>query len=499
MRAVVIVSDTVNRRFLPAYGNPWVRTPNLDRLQARSTIFENHWVGSAPCMPARRDLFTGRLNFLERNWGPIEPFDHTLCSVLKSAGIRSHIVTDHYHYLETGGEGYLQSFDTWRCHRGQESDPVLPGLKSPDIPRHLGEFRRQYAVNRSAFTNEEAFTTPRVFDDAAEFLRDNSDEDDFLLWVEAFDPHEPFDVPRKYLEMYDDEYTGPLYFWPDYAEVDVAEEAVQHVIKRYAASLTMMDAWLGKILEVLDSQSMWDDTVVVFTTDHGFMLGEHGLMGKNYVPGYNEVYHIPCMIHSPGQSGERRVDSLTQTVDVFPTLLEYFGVGLESCMNRIHGKSMKALAQGDEKPIRRHALYGVFGKSVNITDGRYTYSRAPVNENNAPLALHASTLTTLKHYFGIEHITDVKRIETGRFLKWTDFPVYRVPADNVLLANASMRFDRRSQYHASDMLFDISTDYRQEHPVQDSETEIQLKDELRRALKEHDAPDEQFKRLGLDE
>jgi arylsulfatase A-like enzyme len=98
MKAIVFLFDTLCRRYLPCYGNDWVRTPNFTRFADRSVVFDNHWVGSAPCVPARRDLFTGRLNFLERNWGPIEPFDYTLPQALREQGIFTHMVTDHYHY-----------------------------------------------------------------------------------------------------------------------------------------------------------------------------------------------------------------------------------------------------------------------------------------------------------------------------------------------------------------------------------------------------------------
>ena len=113
MRSILFLSDTVCRRFLNIYSDYGLNLSNINRLAEKSIVFTNHWTGSAPCMPARRDLMTGRLNFLERNWGPIEPFDCTLPKILHRNGIKSHIITDHYHYLELGGEGYLQNFDSW--------------------------------------------------------------------------------------------------------------------------------------------------------------------------------------------------------------------------------------------------------------------------------------------------------------------------------------------------------------------------------------------------
>src|SRR4051794_12198514 len=109
MKTVLILIDTLNRNMLDVYNKQaWIKAPNIERLSKKSVIFDNHWAGSLPCMPARRDIQTGRLNFLERNWGPIEPFDITLPKVLQENDIFTHIITDHYHYFATGGENYCQ-------------------------------------------------------------------------------------------------------------------------------------------------------------------------------------------------------------------------------------------------------------------------------------------------------------------------------------------------------------------------------------------------------
>ena len=104
MKALFIVLDTIRRDYLRAYGNAWVHTPNIDRLAARGIVFDNHWVGSLPCMPARREFMTGRYNFIYRGWGPIEPYDDVLPSELRRGGTFTHLLTDHDHYFELGGE-----------------------------------------------------------------------------------------------------------------------------------------------------------------------------------------------------------------------------------------------------------------------------------------------------------------------------------------------------------------------------------------------------------
>ena len=115
-------------------------------------IFENHFIGSAPCMPARRDIFTGRMQFLERGWGGIEPFDITLPEMLRKHKIFTHITTDHTHYFEIGGENYCQLFDTWDYHRGQEFDTWVSKIRKPQIDREAyGKKSSQYLLNKTRY------------------------------------------------------------------------------------------------------------------------------------------------------------------------------------------------------------------------------------------------------------------------------------------------------------------------------------------------------------
>ena len=93
------------------YGCDWMKTPNFERLAKRSVVFDTAYVGSMPCMPARRELHTGRLNFLHRGWGPIEPFDDSVPEILKKNGIYTHLSTDHYHYWEDGGATYHERYN----------------------------------------------------------------------------------------------------------------------------------------------------------------------------------------------------------------------------------------------------------------------------------------------------------------------------------------------------------------------------------------------------
>jgi arylsulfatase A-like enzyme len=499
MKAIVLLLDSVNRRSLAAYGGSGVPTPNLDRLAARSAVFTNHWAGSLPCMPARRDMLTGRLGFLERNWGPIEPFDWTLPQALKEAGVYSHISTDHYHYFKRGGENYCQQFDTWDFIRGQESDPWVSRIKREGRPdRYLGKHIPQYELNRTQFQGEEDYPSPRTFQSAIRWLDANHDADDYLLWVEAFDPHEPFDLPESYLQDYNDDYEGPTYYWPEYGLVNVPDEALQHIRRRYAALLTMTDRWVGKLLDAMDRYDMWKDTMVIFTSDHGYMLGEHQFMAKNVMPAYNEITHIPLMVHMPGGEGAgESINAITQNIDLFPTLLEHFHGDPSRCRNPLHGKSWLPLLRYEVSSIRDYALYGYFGKNVNVTDGEYTYFRAAVHEDNAPLYLYTAMPSTNGHYFGLDSIHYTSRIEMGRFLTWSSFPVYRIPANNVTMKDKTQAFDLRGEWIREHQLYRIRDDYGQQVQLRDEAVEQRMFALLSRALREYDSPKEQYERLGI--
>ncbi len=494
MRTVVILIDTLRKDFLKAY-NPdsWALTPNLDAFSQESLVFDNHFVGSMPCMPARRDIFTGRLNFLERSWGPIEVFDVTFPQLLRQHKIFTHITTDHCHYMRLAGDGYLQQFDTWDYHRGQEGDPWISSIDDPDFmpEEYYGKLRRQYQWNRTVWGQDEnLYPTPRTFQSACEWLTHNQGKDDFFLMVEVFDPHEPFDVPDDYLKLYDDQYTGPYFETPNYGQVDVPDEALEHIRKRYAALLTMTDKHFGKVIDKLKELNMFDDTLIIVTSDHGYFLGERQLFGKNYMHSYNEVAAIPLFVRDPNKLrvGQRE-SRVSQNIDIMPTLLDYYKIPIP---NEVRGKSWFSLIHGTSaSEDKDYALYGTHGVSANVTDTHYSYFRAP-NTDNQPLSEYTTSLATIRSYLGKD---SPESIQVDRYFDRTQYPIYKVPITEPSLLKGQSDLRRFTE---SSLLFDLSNDPHQTQPIQDSDLEYRYVELLKRALKEHDAPEEQFKRLGLD-
>lgn len=510
MRTIILMLDSVNRRFLKCYGSDEPAfTPNIDRLAQRGTVFENHWVGSSPCMPARRDMLTGRLNFLECPWGGIQPCDDTLPRILRNHNIFSHMETDHFHYAEMGGENYMNQFTSWHLNRGTEHDsinlrPVKEGI--PDIAHAasqkedwLGIYSRSYFATREKYQGKkENYSTARTFDRAADWLEESKDADQFVLWAEGFDPHEPFDVPEEFLDQYR-QYCDfdPDFFWPPYDLTEgYTKEQITQIKYRYKALLTMSDYYIGKVLDVLDRNDMWKDTAVIFTTDHGYLLGEHGYFAKNYMPDYNELMHIPMIIcHPEYEAG--RVKAITQNIDLLPTVMDIFGLDKKELSNPVHGSSLIPLISKEKEKNRDYALFGQFGKNVNITDGNYVYMRAPVTEENQPLYIYTTMPYILGESIGLDMMAkeSFSRIACAR-LPWTQYPMLKFSTKDVY-CDTTQGFNGRFAHCSSSMLFDIQKDYAQEHPLCNKELEKAYCNILKEEMKKADSQDEQFERLGI--
>lgn len=487
MRAIMLMFDTLNRRMLSAYGCDWTKTPNFQRLAERTVVFDNCYAGSLPCMPARRELHTGRYNFLHRSWGPVEPYDDSIPQMLTQAGIHTHMITDHQHYWEDGGATYHNRYTSYEFVRGQEGDRWKGDVADPVIPEHLGRLWRQDVVNRSYFIKAGTQPLDEVFDLGLGFLERNRNEDNWFLHWECFDPHEPFfTCDDRYLDAYDDDYEGPQFDWPDYTVVTESPEAVRHCRNKYAALLTKCDECLGRFIDFMDEHDMWKDTAVIVNTDHGFFLGEHDFWGKSAHPWYNETVHIPLFIWDPrtGRKGERR-KSLVQNIDVAVTLLSYFG--LEKTPDML-GHDLYDTIDHDAK-VRDYALFGLHGAHVNITDGRYVYMRAPASADNSPLYNYTVMPTHMRCLFSVDEMRSATLMDGFSFTKGV--PLLKIPSAE------DKTGDTAAKHAMQTMLFDLESDPGQKHPIKDEALERRMTEALRREMAANDAPAEQYERLGL--
>jgi len=352
-----------------------------------------------------------------------------------------------------------------------------------------------YDNSRGYFREEADFPGPRTMAAAASWLDENAGQHDrFFLLVDEFDPHEPFDTPEPYASMYDSSWEGRHLIWPPYIvgaarHGVLSERQARQIRASYGAKLTMIDSWFGKVIDAIGRNGLWDQTAVIVCSDHGHYLGEKEIWGKPAAPVYEPLGHIPLMVSWPGVVPSS-TSALTTSVDLFATIAELFGV---QARHRTHGRSLIALIRGEVTSVRDFVLCGVWGREVHLVDDKNKYARAP-DGANAPLSLWSN--------------------------RWSTMPVPSYPDLRLPLPDDRARLDRmpgsrvpviRQPFRQGDMLpywalgpfdgnhlYDLRDDPGEENNLAGSRAERDLADKLREALKQVEAPSDQFVRLGLE-
>lgn len=488
MKAVILLFDTLNRHELPPYGGMDAVLPNFERLASKSLCFDNYYAASLPCMPARRDLHTGRYNFLHNAWSPLQVYDESVFKNLSQAGIYTHLVTDHFHYWEDGGSGYMSKYDSCEMVRGQQGDPWIGQVKQPEQPletlsKRAGGYNwRHDWINRAFMTTQDTQPQHKTFSSALDFVDRNQGDDNWLLMVESFDPHEPFFVPESWKNMYPDDYSGPNMDWPDYGENLYSAEVNQHLKQLYRSLMTQCDYYLGCLLDRFDCYDLWKDTLLIVTTDHGFLLGEKGWMGKNVTPMYEEVTHLPFFVYDPrypeGQGEHRK--SLAQVTDLAPTLSDYFKV---APLKYSDGHSIENIVKED-RGSRLFGLFGVFGQHVCVTDGRYTLFKAPVSESNTPLYQYTLTPVSMRTALPKEDLAEMEAVLGFDFMQGS--PCWKIAFKDEIKGQG-----------LEDWLFDIKEDPQQLYPLNDEAVKETLIAGMKALMHKNSAPLDQYQRLGI--
>ena len=493
--AVVLLLDSLSRLLIGPYGGREFDTPQLDRFARRAVRFERHYAGSLPCMPARHDILCGALDFLWKPWGSIELWEEPITHALRRAGVVTQLVSDHPHLFETGGENYHCGFSAWDYQRGHESDPwrTRPDPSWSGAPS-FGRGHVPYDDSRGWFRDEADFPGPRTMAAAARWLeRDAPFHERFLLFVDEFDPHEPFDTPEPWASRYDPEWRGPHLIWPPYTSAGVAggvlgAREARQLRACYGAKLSMIDAWLGRVLDALDRAGLWETTAVFVCTDHGHYLGEKDVFGKPAVPVYEPLGHLPLLVAWPGRAAGA-VSALTTAVDLHATLLDLFGA---AARHRTHGRSLAPLLRGEASAVREWALCGVWGREIHVIDGRRKYARAPAGRNE-PLSLWSNRWSTMP----VHHLPELCLPPPDERAR-----LDRMPGSKVPVIRQPFRHGDRLPYWAlgafhGSHLYDLHEDPDEERNLAGSAAEADAEELLRAALAEVEAPGDQLARLGL--
>ena len=406
---VLILSDQLRADCVGCYGNELIQTPHIDALAGGGTRFSDAFSQHPQCSPSRAALMTGRyphVNGAVSNHTAMAPDEVTLGEYFRTAGYRSIGVGKLHLYPQKEGASFTETV----LSGGQHSDATSPECLHDDYKTWLranGYWKaaeEAYAIHGTdeywddfqANVNPipaEAFIDSWVGDRAVDVIREQPRDEPFFLFVGLPNPHMPFDCPEPYASMYDparmpvpETFGLSLDDKPpihaafkrsgrrvNYEHLD--EERLRRAMAYYYGAVSLVDDQVGKIVKALEFDGILDDTIVVFCSDHGELLGHYGMLTKSideYPMLYDVGLRVPLIIREPG--GEQQtVDEPVELIDLCPTLLECAGLDVAP---EIQGHSLAASLSGGDAP-RRDYIFAESGAVKMLRGRRYKLVHYP--------------------------------------------------------------------------------------------------------------------------
>jgi arylsulfatase A-like enzyme len=423
LSVLFICSDTFRWDYLGCYGNDWIHTPNLDALAREGVVFLDAFSEGLPTIPARRVMHTGRRIIPMRTvpqpsdmvqlpgWHPLYAEDVTLAEVLRDAGYVTSYVTDVYHVMKPG-KNFHRGFEHWDWVRGVEDDPyhlrdvrqveemVAQATHWGNRPADKRHWIVQHLMGRKDWKSDADTLVGRVMTRAADWLRRYTLDEPFFLYVDCFDPHEPWDPPEHHARRYSPGYEGFWYCFPPGTSASMTPEQLENVRAAYAGEVTMVDEWIGHLLGALNDAGFMDETLIVFTSDHGTMMGEQGEIHKGPDRLRNQCTQVPLIIrHTEPEHVGQQVAGFVQHQDIMPTILGRLGI---RGPDRMQGEDLWPLTASGERS-RRERVIQSFGQYACVRTAKWNYvgpwapmpAGAPVREDLYDLEADPQELTNV--------------------------------------------------------------------------------------------------------
>jgi arylsulfatase A-like enzyme len=372
VNVITVMIDSLRPDHIGLNGKKKMFTPHLDEFGKQSVRFNNAYPESLATIPVRKALWNGKRDFpfwdwkpwrqaQVPGWNPLPEKPDTIAEILKDEGWTTALLTDTYHLFKPD-MNFHRGFKEYRWFRGQEHDFYRTGKgKVEEIAKyatpkmHYNDFFSEvfgnYLKNTQDRQNEEDWSVAKLFKYASCWLEDNyKNENPFYLVIDSFCPHEPFDPPRYYSDMYDPGYEGTEVILPHYSEdLDyLSEKELNHTRALYAGQVSLVDRWFGYFMETVKNLGLMDDTLIIVMSDHGHLLGERGFIGKPTTGLYPELLDIVYWFKMPGQE-PKEIDSLVYNFDYFPTLFHLIG---KEIPEQAEGENLWELVQGKKEGFR---------------------------------------------------------------------------------------------------------------------------------------------------
>lgn len=355
-----LFSDDQRADTIRALGNPHITTPNLDRLVSEGTAFDRAYCMGAQqgavCVPSRAMMMSGRTLFRvsEKLEGQT-----TWPRVFAEAGYSTFGVGKWHNQPAS----FVNSFAAGKAiFFGGMNDPYTMPVQDLGASHQLGHKR-----------NSETHATQLFADAAIEFLQQQRGDKPFALYVAFTLPHDPRTAPSEYRARYDPARDGtapppPKNFLPEHpfdnGELKVRDEKlapwprtpeiVREHLTDYYACITYLDAQIGRILDTLRRTGQYDNTIIVFASDHGLAIGSHGLFGKQNL--YEHSMKAPLIMAGPGVPKNRRSDAFAYLLDLFPTLCDLAGLNTPA---EVEGLSLAPVMAGKQRS-RREMIFTAY-------------------------------------------------------------------------------------------------------------------------------------------
>jgi len=395
MNAIVVMLDSLRQDHVSYYG--WdgcpLKTPNLDAFAAEAVAFDNVYPEGLPTIPVRTDLVTGMSSLTNRSWQPLVPTDVTAAQIFRKEGYLTALVADTYHLFKPD-MNFHRAFEIFHWIRGAEYDGCKAGPpKHLRLEDHINSHIPQswHATVLNALRNLDGRIEPEDFPcwqtmgKALDLLdQARGDSRPLFLWIDTFQPHEPWCPPAKFDTFGDPSYRGPKIVLPPGgpAEKWGSLEEIARVRSLYAGEAAYTDSCCGRLFEGLRDLGYFDDSVIVILSDHGHPLFDHGKFLKGPDRMYSELLKVPFLVRLPGgEHGGRRVTDLGRFPDLLPTLLDVAGLGTNTLA--MAGASLRPVLEGTGKSPYRATISGFFPAMDRcIRNEQFSYVVRPAGQRD---------------------------------------------------------------------------------------------------------------------